>query len=762
MLAGMDDPLWAIVLRVEHPWKLGEALATTVPSSGAALPSLSLHEVYSAAWEGDLGAAIELLRDNGGTIAPEVRVLLWAGLALHVRLNDAGGLFRSCLAHCRSADELRSGSGLRVLAGLLEGHWNAARRGPGNQHERLGDHLSSNRLVDHHQVLQLALRGLASPLLRERALLARIAPGDVAWAERIRFYDAVEGGRVVEAAALAGRAALHHAQPEGPLIRAYTALTWLQQAVLGRHLPDPARALDGPSAPWRHIGDVHLEASVRAAFVSVIGRREDLAAVAAVPVTDEQLMTPSCHFAVIPIRVALAQGLPERAAELLSRRRAAGVATYLDRTLELRRLLQQNEQAAACTVATALARDMEAYDCRGRVEFELRAAGELELVDLLLLSTPSVPLVSENGPRLTTPEVTGLIGTSPEIVRIRAAAERFAPVDLPVLIRGPSGTGKDLVARALHAAAPRRTQPFIAVNCAALAEGLLESELFGHAKGAFSGAGVARHGLVAAAGEGTLFLDEIGEISRHFQAALLRLLETGEYRPVGADAVRRSRCRIVAATNADLVRQVADGLFREDLYHRLCRLEITLPPLSEHLDDLPLLVPHLVQLARGGRPADIDPELYHDLRARAWPGNVRELRNRLESMVVLHPHLTRYGRTEFHASDSGGANSGGASGGDHRRAAQTTRHGVSFQAALTGPHGVEQAAPEAGKVQRITALIVLLRQRGRLTRVEVAQELQISAMTATAYLRELCQRGIARKVMPNSAPRSHYFVSAAV
>jgi DNA-binding NtrC family response regulator len=734
-MQGMEDPVWAVLLRPEHPWNLGGPLCTALADHGDQV-GLSIATIFSSAWAGDVAATIERLQVEDQSVAPEVRVLLWAGLALQVRLNDAAGSFRYCLARCRVADELRTSTGLRVLAGLLEGHWNAARRQQQDQNQRLGEVLTSGRLVDHHQVLQLALRGLASPLLHERALLARIAPNEPNWCERIRFYDAVECGRVAEAAALAGRSALHATKGEEALIRAYTAITWLQQAVLGRHRPDPVRTLDGPSAPWRHIGATHLEQSVRSSFISVFGNSDEINHLGAgAEVTDEQLFTPSGHFAAIPIRLALAQGKPERAAALLARRRAAGVVTYLDRVLELRRLHQQGDRAAASVVGAAIARDIEAYDCRGRIEFELRAAQELSLVDLLGCSAQSEPTVSVS---VSKPSgLGGLVGASTAMDRVRAAVSRFAAVDLPVLIRGPSGTGKDLVARALHETSPRKNQPFIAVNCAALAEGLLESELFGHAKGAFSGAATTRGGLVAAAGEGTLFLDEIGEISRHFQAALLRLLETGDYRPVGADTARTTRCRIIAATNADLAQCVADGSFREDLYHRLCRLEITLPSLVEHLEDLPDLVAHLVIQARGGRAADIDSALITVLRQRSWSGNVRELRNRLEAMVVLHPHMARYGVREFCVGDG-------------------------HVAAVASPVAVFAPAddrPETGKQHRLVELESLLHQRGKLTRVEVARALQVSSMTATTYLRELCQRGVARKVMPNAAPRSHYFVS---
>lgn len=726
----MADRLWETLLKPQHPWTLGEDLRRAVGAPG--LPRLDLADLYHWGWDGDPGEAMELLQTEGDRLVPELRILLWAGIALQVRLADVGGTFRYCLAACRAGDELGAGSGLRILAGLLEGHWNAARRISPDLSRRLGETIEDG-LVNHHQVLQLALRGLASPLLRERSLLTRIAPSAGAWADRIRFYDAAECGRTAEALALIPTVVEDGLDRERHLALAYAAIVRLQRQVLGRETGQGFREWEGPSAPWMGIGSKGLERSVRFCYLTALGSAEECTQEDQPESTEPHLLTPSGHFAVIPIRMALARGRPEEAAALLSRRRAAGVSTFLDRVLDLRRLLQQGDRTAAALVAAALTRDREAYDCRGRIEFELRAAREIQLLDLLSVATPS-PTTSVSASSGAVPD---LVGASPAIVRVRDAVTRFAPVDLAVLIRGPSGTGKDLVARALHEASPRAKRPFIAVNCAALAEGLLESELFGHAKGAFSGASAARGGLVAAAGDGTLFLDEIGEISRHFQAALLRLLETGDYRPVGADAARGARCRIVAATNADLAGLVAAGEFREDLFHRLCRLEIVLPALADHIEDIDLLVPHLLRQIRGGRPAEAMPDLLEFLRRRAWPGNVRELRNRLEAMVVLHPHLPRYGLEQF---------------GDETRARPVPQ-----------PRAEVATAPPVllggdGRQRRIADLEALLREHGRLTRVEVAHLLGISTMTATAYLKDLCQRGVARKIMPNAAPRSHYFV----
>jgi len=237
-------------------------------------------------------------------------------------------------------------------------------------------------------------------------------------------------------------------------------------------------------------------------------------------------------------------------------------------------------------------------------------------------------------------EITGIVG---ETEAIREALERvvqIAPVQSTVLITGESGTGKELVARGIHALSPRRHKAFIPVNVAALSETLLESELFGHEKGAFTGAIDARKGFFELASGGTIFLDEIGEMPLSTQTKLLRVLEQREFIRVGGEKPLRVDVRIVAATNQDLRRLVAAGEFRRDLYYRLNVLQIELPPLRERKDDIPLLVEAFVEeMSRGhDRPfPGISPEAMEIFERYHWPGNVRELRNLVESMVVLSP-----------------------------------------------------------------------------------------------------------------------------
>ena len=230
------------------------------------------------------------------------------------------------------------------------------------------------------------------------------------------------------------------------------------------------------------------------------------------------------------------------------------------------------------------------------------------------------------------PDEDELVGRSPAMVAVFKAIGLVAPADEPVLILGESGTGKELVANAIHRNSHRATGPFVKVNCAALSPMLLESELFGHEKGAFTGAVARRRGRFEQAHGGTLFLDEVGELGIDLQAKLLRVLQSGTFERVGAEETLRADVRVVAATNRDLKARVAAGEFREDLYYRLDVVAVTLPPLRERKDDIPLLAEYVVkQLARkhGWPGLALTPEAVAELCRRPWPGNVRELRNAL-------------------------------------------------------------------------------------------------------------------------------------
>ncbi len=235
-------------------------------------------------------------------------------------------------------------------------------------------------------------------------------------------------------------------------------------------------------------------------------------------------------------------------------------------------------------------------------------------------------------------DVQGIVGKSQPMKDLVLLLRRIAPSEVPILIEGESGTGKDLLARATHALSPRRAGPYVALNMSAIPENLAESELFGHEKGSFTGADEARPGFFAEAEGGTLFLDEIGLLPPALQPKLLRVLQDGEYIPVGSRKPRKANVRIVAATNEDLAKSVKDGKFREDLWYRLRVVPLRLPPLRERREDVPLLVEHFVQkhAVRLGRPPVApDAEAMRALLDHPWPGNIRELEHAIERGLLL-------------------------------------------------------------------------------------------------------------------------------
>ena len=236
----------------------------------------------------------------------------------------------------------------------------------------------------------------------------------------------------------------------------------------------------------------------------------------------------------------------------------------------------------------------------------------------------------------------GMIGEHPSIRKIQDIIHRVAVTDATILITGESGTGKELAARAIHNLSLRADRPFVPVNCAAIPENLLESELFGHARGAFTGAHSARAGMFQLANQGTILLDEVGELPLPLQAKLLRVLQDGEVRPVGSDQALAVQVRVIAATNKDLAHQVEKSSFREDLFFRLQVIPLHLPPLRARRSDIPLLINHF--LGRANRKHGLSVKLTREaiiyLWEYDWPGNVRELENLVERLVILSDHAS--------------------------------------------------------------------------------------------------------------------------
>jgi two-component system response regulator HydG len=273
------------------------------------------------------------------------------------------------------------------------------------------------------------------------------------------------------------------------------------------------------------------------------------------------------------------------------------------------------------------------YFEKGREPAELFVRLDRALADKAL-RRENVNLRAQISDRYALP---GIVARSPEIRRVLDLVARVAPTDATVLIEGESGTGKELIAKAIHHASPRARQPFVAVNCGALPESLLESELFGHVKGAFTGASMGKKGLFEEAHRGTLFLDEIGEMTPALQVKLLRALQDGDVRPVGSTQSITIDARVLAATNRDLEQMMRQGGFREDLYYRLNVIALRLPPLRERREDIPALAEHFLLrfAARQERALRLGPDALDRLLAYAWHGNIRELENAMERAAIL-------------------------------------------------------------------------------------------------------------------------------
>jgi len=262
----------------------------------------------------------------------------------------------------------------------------------------------------------------------------------------------------------------------------------------------------------------------------------------------------------------------------------------------------------------------------------------LERLLILLRNAAAAAALRAENRRLAEPGPHAIVGRSPAVEKLLREIRMAGSSAARVLIQGENGTGKELVARALHAAGPRRDQPFVAVNCSAIPEELIESELFGHERGAFTGATQSRRGRFEEAHHGTLFLDEIGDMSLRAQTKLLRVLEEDEITRVGGNRAIHVDVRVIAATNQDLAERVKAQRFREDLYFRLAVVPITVPPLRERAEDIPLLVEHFAaRIAKetGGKPRAFHPGAVELLRHYGFPGNVRELRNIVERLWIM-------------------------------------------------------------------------------------------------------------------------------
>lgn len=704
---------------------------------------------------------------------PELAVLLlceWAYCAYSVgRTEEAETVMRQA----RNLLSPRVAPELHALAIDNEGFVMTPKEGLAGRERRLKEILGflprglpRHREYVHHYALLLAEQGrlaespeVLNALDREKDGLI-VTEADVAM---VRFVDAVEAGRVDEAEAAleelakAGEVTDYY---EGTIAGRLTLLE-LMRPVLGRRgaaAPERRPPLPKPSTPpasWTVVTQALLARQASKALHWVrLGESFD-------PRYASETGFDSLSF----VRAELACGNADAARRLMGLRHAHGNRHYLDDLFLARISLLAGEKAAAAGHFAKAVAAAERYRAERRLDFELTLACELTPLAVVELwesaqkaeGRRSWPTTELSAAEVAIPDgLRKILGSDPATDRLRKTLAKIAPLDAPVLITGETGTGKELVAQAIHEASPRRDEPFVAINCGAIAESLLESELFGHERGAFTGAEKTRKGLFEEAAEGTILLDEIGEITPRLQVALLRVLESGEVRPVGSSATRTIKCRILAATNADLEALVAKKQFREDLLYRLRRLEVAIAPLRERRRDIVPLARHFLNLGRRKEaPASMTPDLEKRLTSHSWPGNVRQLRNEMERMRLLHSDKTVYDVADLALRTADGL---------LPAALPAPEPAADLSQALPLPAPARPADPETvlregrTEMRRLDRLRGLFAEHKKLTRAEIARILGVSHPTATKDLKTLIQEKTILKVEPTPAPRTHYFV----
>lgn len=352
--------------------------------------------------------------------------------------------------------------------------------------------------------------------------------------------------------------------------------------------------------------------------------------------TERMQETPSSSALNVPIRLVVLEGKAERR-EFMLQEGTVFVGSRSDCALVLDEPTVSRRHARIERVEEGV-RITDLGSTNGTRYLGARVASvTLKVGSSILFGTARVAFLPGNEPLpelSARTELEGIVGHSLAMRRLFAQIERVAATDVSVLIQGETGTGKEVVARAIHNLSNRASKPFRPFDCAALQPELVSSELFGHVKGAFTGAQEARTGAVEQANGGTLFLDEVGELPRSLQPVLLRVLESGTFVPVGGGDERQSNFRVLSATHVDLERASQEGRVREALWHRLAVVSLRIPPLRERIEDLPALVTHFAKTRLKG-PIRLSPETLGNMVAYEWPGNIRELRNTLERVFAL-------------------------------------------------------------------------------------------------------------------------------
>lgn len=456
---------------------------------------------------------------------------------------------------------------------------------------------------------------------------------------------------------------------------------------------------------------------------------------------------------LLPIHFELCLGNKGMAIHILQEKIKKGDKHYLDDLFFGRICLLENNLEAAKKSFIKLHENMKKYGALNRLQFELQLAKEMKLEDILsvLRGTLSITksrttekfsaeLASE---KVTVEDKVVMVGNSQKINLVKNLIERYSKLKTVVLISGETGTGKELVARALHEQGFNKNEPFLAVNCGALTDSLLQSELFGYVKGAFTGAQNEHKGVFECAGEGTVFLDEFGNISPKLQVSLLRIFESNEIQKIGENKTHKINCRIIVATNVDLKQAVKRKEFREDLYYRLSRFEIYTPPLRERKEDILEIAQYFLSLNSKDQNTQksFSQNLKTELNQYSWPGNIRQLKNEIEKMCVLNPNTNILDTVHFELSD----------------VIETSEPQESAISVAAKPNKIDIFKLGFPIEHRQTQLKELFQIHKKLTKSQVVALTEVSPSTAAKDLSKLEKTGFIIKRTPTKSTRTDYF-----
>lgn len=443
---------------------------------------------------------------------------------------------------------------------------------------------------------------------------------------------------------------------------------------------------------------------------------------------------------------------------------------YFDDLFLARLLLLEKKHEEARKTFKRLLENVNRYGAMNQLKFQLQFAKELTATDVVSLMNQinftagekqTVLKIENTESKKINLGLNLLIGESNSIKQVKGLITKFAKLKEPVLIIGETGTGKELVARAIHEEGAHGNQPFLAINCGALTESLLQSELFGYVAGAFTGAQKERQGIFEAAGKGTVFLDEFGDISPQMQASLLRVLESNEIRLIGGTKNRIIECKIVVATNVDLQKAVAEKRFREDLYFRLTRFDIKLPPLRERKEDIPQLIEYFLNLKKDSHEKKqiLSNALLEVLATYHWSGNIRELKNEIERLKILHSEKEVLNLEDFDFTRLPDMPQQVSKQGIKILGKKISKQRIKMREFELDHDKILNIVERGTKADtRIKMIQKLFQDYKKITRSQIVEITDINPGLVSKELQNLCKNGYIKRIAPTKSVKSHYFI----